>query len=54
MASFTFLGRLGRVFESFGRWRVLADRLFHLFARASLDALLFGVNITVQSRFSSH
>ena len=55
--SFTFcgfFGRLGRLFEVFGCGRSLAAHFVHFFTRASGDAGLFCVNITVQARFGSH
>ena len=55
--SFTFcgfFGRLGRLFEVFGRRRCLTAHFVHLFTRASLDAGLFCVNICVKTRFGSH
>ena len=42
-----FLGRFGGLFERLGRRRALGARLAHLFAAAGLDALLFGMDVSV-------
>jgi hypothetical protein len=54
MAWLFLLRCFSRILEILGRWRILAANLVHLFTRASLDALLLGVDISVKSGFSSH
>ena len=48
-AAALFLGCLCRLAEGFSSGRTLASRLAHLFARAMLDALLFGVDVGVET-----
>ena len=54
MASFTFLGRLGRLLERFGGGCALIARGAHLFLGAMRNALLFGVNVGIKPRFRCH
>jgi len=48
------LGCLGGLLEVLGARRCLGADLVHLLARASLDALLLGVDVGIKSRFHGY
>ena len=48
------LRSLCRLLEIFSSWRVFAADFIHAFARTRGNALAFGVNICIESRFCSH